>query len=456
MDLDLVHIDRASADGRCHLDALTLCAGGVGGHEAGQLRLVLGDHVEVCAEAAGREDHALGVDDDGVAVLVRAGNAHSSAVCVGQDGINGGVQNDLDAALLAVLLQQGDHVSADGDDLALFVGGAVDALDGRTAEAGDVVQGDAVLIQPVDGGSRALTQGLDQLGIVDALAADHGVQLHQLDAVKVAGGVGLISCPLFGDGLGQSGDGLIVGVVVGSGLQHLLDAGSFIELVFVLIDGLGSVHAAGRTGRVAADHGLTLDDDDLLAGIGCSHRSGHASAAGADDHDVCVIADGLAVGGLVRLGHVVVRVQTGRGQSSLGSFHEGVRGDGRAADAVEVDGVAFHDFRRELLDDHRADARSLIVALCGAVGDDIVGQGQGDGNIAAHALGGPGIAAGHAACCRGGGCPAAACGQEHCTCQDQRSQNIFLLHGSFFSLVLIHFFHAPGPLDRRALRYDTR
>ena len=442
MDLDLVHIHGACADGSRHLNALALCASGIGGHEACQFGLVLGDHIEVGTETAGGQNDALGVDDDGVAVLIGTGNAHGCAVGIGQDGIDGGVQHDVNAALLAVLLQQRDHVSAHGDDLALFVDRAVDALDGCTAEAGDVVQGDAVLIQPVDGVCRAFAQGLDQLRVIDALAADHGVQLHQLHAVEVAGGVGLIGCPLLGNGLGQCGDGLIVGILFSSRCQRLFHTGSLIELVLVLIDGLGCIHAAGSAGRVAAHHGLALQDDDLLACIGSGHGSGHACAACTDDDDVGIIADGLAVGGLVCLGHVIVGVQAGLGQSSLGSLHERIGGDGRTTDAVEVDGVAFHDFAGELLNDHRANAGGLLVALGGAVGNDVVRQGQGDGHIA-HALSRAGKAAGHAACCAGGGCAAAACGQEHRTCQEQRSQNVLFLHG-YFSLILIHFFSQTG------------
>ena len=158
------------------------------------------------------------------------------------------------------------------------------------------------------------------------------------------------------------------------------------ELSGGLRDGPAGLEAAGGADRVAAHHGLAFQDDDLLAGIGSGHGGGHAGTAGTDDHNIRVVADGLTVGGLVCLGHVVVRVQAGAGQSSLGGLDEGIGGDGSTADAFDVDGIAFHDLAGELLDDGRADARGLIVALGGAVGDDAVGQGQGDGHIAAHAL----------------------------------------------------------------------
>ena len=41
VDLDLIHIHGVSTDGLCHLDALAQDAGGVGGHKALQLGLVL-------------------------------------------------------------------------------------------------------------------------------------------------------------------------------------------------------------------------------------------------------------------------------------------------------------------------------------------------------------------------------------------------------------------------------
>ena len=201
MDLDLVHIHSASTDGGGHLNALTLSAGSVGGHEALQLRLVLGNHVQICAEAAGGQHHSLGVHSDGLAGRTGGLDAHSSAARIGQDLVGGGVQQDLNASLLTVLLQQGDHIGTDRNGLALCVHRAMDALDGCAAKAGNAVQGDAVLVQPIDGISRVGAQGLHQSRVVDALAADHGVQLHQLNRVEVAGGVLLVLCPLLRDGL---------------------------------------------------------------------------------------------------------------------------------------------------------------------------------------------------------------------------------------------------------------
>ena len=51
--------------------------------------------------------------------------------------------------------------------------------------------------------------------------------------------------------------------------------------------------------------------------------------------------------------HIIVGVQAGLGQCGLGSLHKRIGGDGRTTDAVEVDGVAFHDFAGELLNEER-------------------------------------------------------------------------------------------------------
>ena len=271
----------------------------------------------------------------------------------------------------------------------------MDALDGCTAEAGDVVQGDAVLVQPVDGVSGVCAQGLDQLGVVDALTADHGIQLHQLDRVEVAGGVGLIGSPLLGDGLCQSGDGLVVGVLLGSSLQGLLDAGRLAELVLILIDGLAGVHAAGSADGVAAHHGLALEDDDALALTGSGDGGSHACAACADDDDVGLNGGVLGRAGLLHSGLVVIGVQAGSGQSSCSSLLDGGRGDGSAGHAVHGDAAALGDLAGHLGDGLRADALGLVLALGGAAGDGAVGQGQGDGNVAAEALGSAGEVTGH-------------------------------------------------------------
>ena len=293
----------------------------------------------------------------------------------------------------------------------------MDALDGCAAEAGDVVQGDAVLVQPVDGVSRVCAQSLDQSRVVDALAADHGIQLHQLDRVEVAGGVGLIGSPLLGDGLGQSGDGLVVSVLFGSGLQGLFDTGRLAELVLILIHGLAGVHAAGSAHRVAAHHRLALEDDDALALTGSGDGGSHACAACTHDDNVSVNGGVLGLGLVgLDLDLIVVSVQAGGSQSSGCCLLDGVRGDGRGGHAVHGDAAGLSDLSGQLLQCQRTDAGGLILALSDAVGDLAVFQRQGNGNVAAHALGSAGEITGHPC----GGRLRAAAIAEQADCDDSR------------------------------------
>ena len=436
MDLDLIHVHNVSTHSGSHLNALTLCACGVGGHKALQLGLVLGDHVQICAEAAGGQHHSLGIHGDGLAGGTGSLHAHNGTVCIGQQLGSGGVQQGLHAGLVAVLLQQGDHVGAHRKGLALSIHGAVDTLDGCAAEAGNAVQGDAVLVQPVDGVSAVRAQSLHQSGVVDALAADHGVQLHQLHRVEVALGVCLISSPLLGDSLGQSGDGSVVGILFGSGLEGLFHACGLAELVLVLIHGLAGVHAAGSAHGVAAHHGLALQNDHALALGSSSDGSSHACAACTDDDDVSINGGILGLFAIVlHSGLEVIGVQAGSGQSSCSGLLDGVGSDGRTGHAVHGDAAGLSDLAGQLVQRQGADALGLVSALGSAAGDLAVGQGQGNSHIAAHALGGAGEVTGHAS--RGSGVALAAAAdqaQSHDGCQRKRSNAFSHWKISFFLL----------------------
>src|SRR5699024_7558206 len=224
--------------------------------------------------------------------------------------------------------------------------------------------------------------------------ADQSVPLHQLHRVKVAHGVGLVLGPLPGHGVGQGGDGLVAVPLAGGGLQGLFDAGRLGKLVLVLGGGLGGVHAAGGADRVAAHHGLALDDDDVFALVGGGDGGGHACAARAHDDDVGIHHAVLSGGGVPAAGEVG-RIQAGGGQSGGQGLVDGVGGDGGARDHVDGALVARDDLLGRVLDDHRADALGLAVAHDLTAGDDAVGQGDGDGHLA-HAGGGAGELARHA------------------------------------------------------------
>ena len=296
-----------------------------------------------------------------------------------------------------------------------------------------------MLVQPVDGVGTVGAQSLHQLRVIQTLAADHGVQLHQLHAVEVALGVSLISCPLLRNGLGQGGDGSVVGVLFSSGLQGLFHACRLAELVLVLVHGLAGVHAAGSAHGVAAHHGLALQDDNALALAGSGDGSSHACAACAHNGNICVNGGILSLGVLsLDCSLVVIGVQAGSGQSGGCSLLDGIGGDGSSGHAVHGNAAALGNCAGQLFQSHGADAGGLILALSGAAGDLAVGQSQSDGNIAAHTLGRTGELAGHA--CGGGGRLAAAAeqAQGHDGCQRKRSHslaNLILFH-CFFLLIL--------------------
>ena len=79
--------------------------------------------------------------------------------------------------------------------------------------------------------------------------------------------------------------------------------------------------------------------------------------------------------------------------------------------------------------------RGLILALSGAAGDLAVFQRQGNGNVAAHALGSAGEIAGHAAC-GGSGLAAAAVAQQTDTHNNRHGQRSHALA----DLILFHCF----------------
>ena len=120
MELDLLEIHSVGADGLGHPDALALDAGSVGGDEAVKLGADGGDHVVVRAEAAGGDDDSVCIDGVDVARVLGL-YTDGSAVFIGEDFGGGGVGHEGDAALFQVLLEQGNDVGADGDDLAVRV-----------------------------------------------------------------------------------------------------------------------------------------------------------------------------------------------------------------------------------------------------------------------------------------------------------------------------------------------
>ena len=177
----------------------------VGGHKARELRLERGHAVEVGAEAAAGQNDGLGAD--GV-FAVLALDLHADSLAVFHDQLGrGGVGAQVDLILgLHVGGQHLDQIRADRGGLAVLGGGAMDALDARAAEGADVGQVRVLGGQPVDGLGGVARQGHDQIQVVQALAADHGIQREQLDGIKVAGRVRLVCLKLRLDGRDQIAD----------------------------------------------------------------------------------------------------------------------------------------------------------------------------------------------------------------------------------------------------------
>ena len=241
-------------------------------------------------------------------------------------------------------------------------------------------------VQPVDAGGAVFAEGLDQVKVIDRLAADHGIQLHELHAVEVAFGLLLVGLPLLAHGLSQGGHGFVIRIGLGGAGQRLFHAGFLCEGVLVLPDGLTGVHAAGGAHGVAAHHRLALQDDHALARVGSGNGGGHACAARA--HDDHVAAADLVFDGALVHGHVIgLRVHARGGQGGLDGLKDRVGGDGRAGHRIHGDAAGFRHIGGHQFDGLGAHALGLPRALGGHGGDSPVGQSHSHGHIAAKALG---------------------------------------------------------------------
>ena len=175
---------------------------------------------------------------------------------------------------------------------------------------------------------------------------------------------------------------------------------------------------------------------------GGSQGSGHACAACTHDDDVGInsrVLSRLSV--VLHSGLEILRLQTSSGDGSSGCLLDGIGGDGSTGHAIYFDAAALGDLAGQLLDCLGAHALGLIGTLSGAAGDLAVGQGQGNGNIAAKALGSAGKITGSTSAGGGGGLAAAAVAQQaHCndSSHGQRCNALFhlrIFHGFFFFLL---------------------
>ena len=259
----------------------------------------------------------------------------------------------------------------------------MDALDGRAAEAADARQLCADAAEPFDRGGAVFAQRFDQLRIIDVLAANLRIQLHELHRVEIALGVFLISSPLLGNRGGQGGDGFAIGVIGSGGSERLFHACALAKRVFILQRGFRGVHAAGGAHGVAAGHGLAFYEDDVLAGFGSGDGGRHARAARAHDDHVarigCILR--LFLGGGDGLG-VVSRIQPRSRQGSGSSSQDSIRSNGCTGDDVHGQRVILRDLRRQCFQRLVADAGRFVRAFRLAGDNDPILQGERDGNVA--------------------------------------------------------------------------
>ena len=345
MELDLVDVHQVRAHRLGHDNAVAGDAGGAGGDGALEVGLVVDHQVLIVAEAAGGEDDRLGLDRI-VGALALGLDAHDGAV-QGHEAGGLGVVHDLDAHLVHGAQEGGDQIGADAG--AVLRG--VDALVGGAAGEGDLGQGCADGIQPVDGLGGVLRHDRDQILVVDVVAALHGV-LHEL-------------------------------------LHGVLDA------LLLLIVGLGGVHAAGGLGGVAAGIGHFLQDDDALASLGGVDGGGHARAAGADDDDIGfqLLIGLLAAHGLADLGEFA-QIRAGQHQGVVQGAEDRVAGDGGAGEGVHIGGLGLQDAVVQHIHGEGADVLGLVAAVNLDGVDGLLRDGDGHVHVAAEALGGAGVGAG--------------------------------------------------------------
>ena len=400
MELNLVQIPRGSAYRGGHDDAVAGGTGGIGGHRTGQAGFILGDHVHIRTVAAGGQHHGLGTDGiHGVGALRL--NAHGLAV-LHDDGGGPGIVHDGNLHVVQYLQEGSDQVRAH----AVAVSRGVDAGYGSAAGESQLGQRRTDGIQPVDGAGGGSGQGRDQGGIVDALAADHGIQSHELRGVEIALGVCLVGIPLLLNRFGQGGDGLVAGPLFlggGKGVFHALGVGEFnLGLIF----GAGSVHAAGGLGGVAAGIGHLLHNEHIFTGVGGVDGGGHARTACAYHHHIGLngLLSLVGSGDFRRFGcGQLAQVRACCIEGLVGGVQNGVAGDSGAADGVHLSGLVLQNGLLQQGHGEGADVFRFAAAVNNHICNLVVGDSQCYGAVAAEASGGFFIGAGNEQRTLGGG-----------------------------------------------------
>ncbi len=337
VNLNLLNVGQLCAYRLCHNDTVTGSAGGVGGNKALELGAILGVKLLVCAEAAGCENYRLGVED---VILILTGRlyAYYRAVvgdklgCLGVKiygnlllrDISGQLFNKIRAYCAAAL-------------------GTMCALCGRCRKGGQIGQGRSDRSEPVDCRRGIGCECGNKLLIVDVAAALHSVVYHQLNRV--------------------------------------LNTGSLLH------GGLGSIHAAGSLGGVAAHHSHLFDDYNVLAGSLCLDSGSHACAAGTDYGYINVYGFNRTVTGSCGSTSLILgNICAGSGDSGGNSLYYRLAGNGSARHNVNIDALSLEHICGELFNSYRAYAGGLVLSYYLDILDFVAIHGDGGGNIAAKAL----------------------------------------------------------------------
>ena len=240
MRLDLFHLRDLSADILGHFNGFARGARVVRRGKALELRNVLRDEFVVGAEAAGGVNDSLGRHRVR-AVLTLHLDARDAAGLVGDEFFSLRVRADVDVTGLGSRVKRADHFRADER----AAGRTVRARERGAGHEADVAKVAAQGEEPFNGGSRLFSERTNERRVVEPVTALHRVVVHDFDGVL----------------------------------------SSFAALCS-LKRRAGSVEAARRTDRVAADHGHLFEDDNLGAEVRGLDGSRKAGSASTDDGDV--------------------------------------------------------------------------------------------------------------------------------------------------------------------------
>ena len=379
--------------------------------EAGEVRhggtvVVRGGNLELI----GLHGHnlALGVKQGGDVHVVEAPDLN--VLIVSARALAAGVHNaeahrggGLDVQRHAVLVS----LLKGSDDVAMAV------VEGHGGSGGDVGQHGLLLVgQGVVLGGVLLVAGLHRAAVVvGAVLGEPGLNLlgghadegllelvHLLSPVAGAHHIALAALAL-GLPAGDFGHELLFGVG-GLAVDNLVmvlvpvvaalarEAGEMRHGGTVVVRGgnlelidVGEQDAAFRVKDDGGDH--LVEAPDLNALI----VSARALAAGAGNAQTDVRFRSLGGLGLDDdRGRRFVRV-VGRIDRVLDGGDDGLAGHGRGGDGIDVGAVRGDNLRRQLVDGLGADVRGLVVAVNGHGGDLVALHGDGDGQLAAKALG---------------------------------------------------------------------